>query len=334
MIGSGLDTATKFIALASGLIAAGQAGSAWIDGHFKAKEERVRAANEQALTEIQKKSELAEKYLTLVLAQDIRLDGRMMLLGALSELKGHPLQTWAKARYDTFQSRLSEIDEARKRQLDALAKVNEAERKRADLEGEIAELSSELRLFRDNIPRAEEIHAKLRMKTTELGAVVARLSVATVTVQTSKELLRGDVADVKDKPDDRADAITALASRITPDRLMTAFPAAWRKNVEEAAPYLAKAIQEFQISDRRLGAVILATIAVETPRFDSYEEPQSSLNTCEQPFDKYEGRLGNTQPGDGAKYRGRGFLGLTGRDNYARMSKRLGLADTLVDSPD
>jgi putative chitinase len=47
----------------------------------------------------------------------------------------------------------------------------------------------------------------------------------------------------------------------------------------------------------------------------------------------YEGRkdLGNTQPGDGKKYKGRGPIQVTGRDNYTRAGS--GLSLPLVDQP-
>lgn len=48
----------------------------------------------------------------------------------------------------------------------------------------------------------------------------------------------------------------------------------------------------------------------------------------------YEGRsdLGNTQPGDGARYAGRGYVQITGRANYAKWSQKLGI--DLVNNPD
>lgn len=42
--------------------------------------------------------------------------------------------------------------------------------------------------------------------------------------------------------------------------------------------------------------------------------------------------LGNTHKGDGVKFHGRGFVQLTGRDNYKRMSKLLGV--DLIKNPD
>lgn len=38
--------------------------------------------------------------------------------------------------------------------------------------------------------------------------------------------------------------------------------------------------------------------------------------------------LGNTEPGDSSRYRGRGYAMIAGRINYERMNKLLGLAGT------
>lgn len=46
----------------------------------------------------------------------------------------------------------------------------------------------------------------------------------------------------------------------------------------------------------------------------------------------YGGRLGNTAPDDGWRYRGRGLIQITGRDNYALMEQITGMS--LVSDPD
>jgi len=47
----------------------------------------------------------------------------------------------------------------------------------------------------------------------------------------------------------------------------------------------------------------------------------------------YGGRMGNVEPNDGWRFRGRGPLQLTGRSNYQRFSDGLGLP-AIVDAPD
>ncbi len=82
----------------------------------------------------------------------------------------------------------------------------------------------------------------------------------------------------------------------------------------------------FKITTLFRAAHFLAQAAHETDGFRTLEEYASGK--------AYEGRsdLGNTHPGDGVRYKGRGIFQLTGLDNYARMGRRLGIE--LVTNPE
>lgn len=80
---------------------------------------------------------------------------------------------------------------------------------------------------------------------------------------------------------------------------------------------------EFAIVSPQRAAMYLATVGHESGGFVHTREIWGPTPAQA----RYEGRadLGNTQPGDGSRYRGRGLIQITGRSNYADVSKGLGV---------
>lgn len=85
----------------------------------------------------------------------------------------------------------------------------------------------------------------------------------------------------------------------------------------EVYPFLAPTAAEFDISTELREAAWLAQVAHESARFRALEEFATGAN--------YEGRqdLGNTQPGDGVRFKGRGLIQVTGRYNYATYGQEV-----------
>ncbi|MCW8804969.1 MAG: hypothetical protein OQK56_00800, partial [Ignavibacteriaceae bacterium] len=109
-------------------------------------------------------------------------------------------------------------------------------------------------------------------------------------------------------------------------------------NIKKYLPFVLDALEEENLGDKKMVLMALATIRAETGRFLPIDEGKSKYNTSPggHPFDLYDKRrdLGNGAKGDGDKYKGRGFIQLTGKANYTQYSKSLRLGNKLVNNPE
>lgn len=110
------------------------------------------------------------------------------------------------------------------------------------------------------------------------------------------------------------------------EKLVNAIDPGYRKAARQHWPAILAECQKQGVTNKAQIAYILATTVHESGAGAHMEEFASGA--------AYQGRrdLGNTQPGDGVRFKGRGYVQITGRNNYPNWSKKLGV--DLVGNPE
>ena len=121
-------------------------------------------------------------------------------------------------------------------------------------------------------------------------------------------------------------AAQGSASTANVEKIVAALPSEYQSAAKKHFPGILAECQKQGVTDKAQVAYILATTVHESGAGAHMEEFASG--------EAYEGRsdLGNNQAGDGKKYKGRGYVQVTGRNNYTNWSKKLGV--DLVNNPE
>jgi putative chitinase len=193
-------------------------------------------------------------------------------------------------------------------------------------------------------PEVAELQTELKTRGFSPGAIDGRFGpgteAAVIAFQRSEELLADGVAGARTLASLGFEELPLAADLnvVTLDVASRLFPTTALDVLKTNLPLILSALGEGGLASPEMALMALATVRVETGSMKPISEFVSRFNTSPggHPFDLYDNRkdLGNEGPPDGERYRGRGFVQLTGRANYRRYSDALGLGSQLIDEPD
>ena len=121
---------------------------------------------------------------------------------------------------------------------------------------------------------------------------------------------------------------------LTDENLRVIYDYSTKPNRDKYLPYLNKYWDIFQVNTKDRQAAFLAQVGHESGQLKYAEEVASGR--------AYEGRkdLGNVNPGDGMKFKGRGLIQVTGRANYKifdewlHKNNYLTINQSIIDNPE
>jgi predicted chitinase len=113
-------------------------------------------------------------------------------------------------------------------------------------------------------------------------------------------------------------AVAEEAVMVTAKQLYAVMPHCPELKLDAHLPFLNDAMDRYEIDTPKRQAAFIAQLAHESGELRYWEEIASG--------DAYEGRhdLGNYQPGDGRRFKGRGPIQITGRANYRAAGNAIG----------
>ena len=159
-------------------------------------------------------------------------------------------------------------------------------------------------------------------------------------VQTAKDYVGDKATSVKDAGQNLLNKATGGkytgGSNAAKDEMIKAMDAGGITDPKSKAMLMANVDHEsggFKKNEENLNYSAKRLQEVFPKYYKTPEDARADANNPEAIANKvYGGRMGNTEAGDGYKYRGRGNLQLTGKAQYAEMGKKLGI--DLVNNPD